>query len=118
MKPKFVPLDLSKFSLSPFAKCVFELISEIPEGSVTTYKRIAELTAMKMQKNPCAQAVGQILKKNPNAPLIPCHRVVHGDGSLCPGYTFGGDGIQRGLLEDEGVMFLPGGKVDMEKCEW
>lgn len=28
------------------------------------------------------QAIGQVLRKNPYAPVVPCHRVVRSDGSL------------------------------------
>lgn len=49
---------------------------------------------------------------------IPCHRVVFKDGGLCGGLAFGGEGIQRALLEEEGVVFLPDGRVDMARCGW
>ena len=48
--------------------------------------------------------------------IVPCHRVVFRDGSICTGYAFGGPEVQRRLLEDECVEFLPDGRVDMEKC--
>ena len=47
---------------------------------------------------------------------LPCHRVVFADGSLARDAVFGGEGVQRRLLEAEGVPFLPDGRVDMEKC--
>ena len=34
------------------------------------------------------------------------------------GLAFGGEGIQRALLEEEGVVFLPDGRVDMARCGW
>lgn len=40
------------------------------------------------------------------------------DGGLCGGLAFGGEGIQRALLEEEGVVFLPDGRVDMARCGW
>ena len=36
---------------------------------------------------------------------LPCHRVVYRDGRLSPSDIFGGPGIQRFLLEQEGVLF-------------
>ena len=50
--------------------------------------------------------------------VIPCHRVVFQDGSTCTGYAFGGPEVQRRMLEDEGVRFLPDGRVDMAACRW
>ena len=49
----------------------------------------------------------------PEPGVIPCHRVVFADGSLAKGFAFGGEGVQRALLEAEGVAFLPDGRVDM-----
>ena len=45
-------------------------------------------------------------------------RVVFRDGSLAPGFAFGGPGAQRALLEAEGVTFLPDGRVDMARHQW
>lgn len=49
---------------------------------------------------------------------VPCHRVVFANGSLAPGFAFGGAGEQRRMLEAEGVRFLPDGRVDMKKSAW
>ena len=47
-----------------------------------------------------ANAVG----KNPNAPKIPCHRVIRSDGSL-GGYSgAGGIKTKRRLLKSEGIL--------------
>ena len=35
-----------------------------------------------------------------------------------PADVFGGTGIQRLLLEGEGVPFLPDGRVDLSRCLW
>ena len=48
----------------------------------------------------------------------PCHRVLYRDGGLSPADVFGGTGIQRLLLEGEGVPFLPDGRVDLSRCLW
>lgn len=49
---------------------------------------------------------------------IPCHRVVFKDGSLAPGFAFGGPDEQRARLTAEGVTFLDDGRVDMRECQW
>mmetsp|Transcript_64387 Transcript_64387/g.152323 ORF Transcript_64387/g.152323 Transcript_64387/m.152323 type:complete len:102 (+) Transcript_64387:186-491(+) len=67
-----------------------------------------------MGQNPCPQAVGQALRRNPFAPVVPCHRVVSSDLAL-HGFSGSTDCAQldrkRKLLEDEGVivscMFVP-----------
>ena len=60
-----------------FQKKVYELVSQIPKGKVSTYKIIAQ----KMNTN-AYQAIGQALMKNPFAPDVPCHRVVSSDGTI------------------------------------
>jgi methylated-DNA-[protein]-cysteine S-methyltransferase len=87
---------------------LYELLSEIPKGKVTTYKELA-----KKLKTKGYRAVGQIVGKNPNAPKVPCHRVVKTDGTL-GGYAFG---IKKkiALLEKEGVKIKAGKVLDFEK---
>jgi methylated-DNA-protein-cysteine methyltransferase-like protein len=49
---------------------------------------------------------------------VPCHRIVFADGSLAPGFAFGGADEQQRMLEAEGVGFLPNGKVDLRQYLW
>jgi len=65
-----------------------------------------------------SRIVGYALHRNPEPNVIPCHRVVFKDGSLCAGYVFGGADVQRGLLLDEGVVFDQNGRVDMAQSRW
>jgi methylated-DNA-[protein]-cysteine S-methyltransferase len=60
-----------------FSDKVYELLLTIPKGKVTTYKAIAHALGIKSYR-----AVGQALKRNPDAPRIPCHRVVSSDGKI------------------------------------
>lgn len=86
---------------SNFRKLVWQLLCEIPYGSVTTYgnlaRRISELTG----KNMSAQAIGGAVGHNPISIIIPCHRVIGTDRSLT-GYA-GGIDKKRKLLVLEGV---------------
>jgi methylated-DNA-[protein]-cysteine S-methyltransferase len=89
--------------LTPFQFRVYEALCTIPKGSVTTYK----LLAVHVQCKSC-QAVGQALKRNPYAPIVPCHRVVASDQTV--GGFHGrrsGTLIERKiqLLKEEGVEF-------------
>lgn len=58
------------------------------------------------------------LRPGPAPEGLPCHRVLYRDGGLSPADVFGGTGIQRLLLEGEGVPFLPDGRVDLSRCLW
>ena len=99
---------------SAFTKKIYEITKDIPPGKVAYYGQIAFLAG-----NPRgARGVGFALHRNPERENIPCHRAVFKDGSLAPGFAFGGPGIQRRLLEDEGVTFTDGGKVRMDVHLW
>lgn len=82
---------------------VYELLSKIPAGRVTTYGEIAAVI-----KTKAFRAIGQIVGANPNAPQVPCHRVVKSDGGVS-GYAFGVD-KKIALLKKEGVI-IENGKV-------
>ena len=99
---------------SEFNAGVYRQVQRIPRGQVTNYGHIALLTG----RPRCARAVGYALHNNPDSDVTPCHRVVFKDGTICDGYAFGGPAVQRRLLEEEGVVFLSDGRVDMERCGW
>ncbi len=90
---------------------VFSAVSQIPKGRVTTYGQLARLVGTG------PRVIGQILHQNTDPKNIPCHRVVHSDGTLASGYVFGGLGIQKELLEKEGVRFSKG-RIDLLKFGW
>lgn len=87
---------------------VYDLLSQIPKGKVTTYGEIA-----KKIKTKAFRGVGQIVGANPNAPKVPCHRVVKSDGGIS-GYAFGVE-KKIALLKSEGVTVKNGKIVDFEE---
>ena len=90
---------------------IYEVVSNIPKGKVATYGQVALLAG-----NPrWARVVGYALHVNPYPGIIPCHRVVNREGRVAPGFAFGGEGVQRQLLESEGIVFEPDGRIDLEK---
>ncbi|MBQ7545904.1 MAG: MGMT family protein [Clostridia bacterium] len=93
---------------------IYAVVQTIPKGKVATYGQVALLAG-----NPrWARVVGYALHVNPKPGVIPCHRVVTKDGRTSPAFAFGGSDMQRTLLEEEGVTFLPDGRVDMDKHRW
>jgi len=86
-------LDLS--SATDFQRQVWRLTRLIPYGETRSYGWVAK----RLGKNGAAQAVGQALARNPLPVIIPCHRVVAGDGGL-GGYS-GGAGVKKSLLRLE-----------------
>lgn len=98
-----------------FFQQVYELVRQIPEGRVASYGQIARM----LGKPRGARFVGFAMHSSPGMSAgVPCHRVVFKDGSLCEGFVFGGPDEQRRMLEEEGVRFLPDGRVDMARFDW
>ena len=98
-EPDFMP-PLKPFG-SNFRRGVWQLLREIPYGSLTTYGQLAADLEARTGRRTCARAVGSAVGKNPISIFIPCHRVVGTDGSLT-GYA-GGVERKRLLLQLEGI---------------
>lgn len=96
-----------------FTDEVYTITRKIPKGKVATYGQIAKLAGSPK----AARAVGLAMKMNPNAPVVPCHRVVGSDGKLT-GYS-GKDGVEgkRRMLVEEGVIFSEE-RVDLKVSQW
>lgn len=97
--------------MTEFQMRIYEAVKKIPCGMVITYGEAARAAGSPK----AARAVGNILHKNPFFGVVPCHRVVHADGALASSFAFGGEKIQREMLEKEGVTFTKDGRVDMKK---
>ena len=79
------------FTGSAFQNEVWEILYQIPYGQTTTYGTIAgQLAAKKGLARMSAQAVGGAVAHNEISVIVPCHRVVGGNGSLT-GYAGGID---------------------------
>ena len=88
-QPDFMPA-LSPAG-SPFRQAVWDMLRQIPYGTVMSYGAIAKKMADQLGKPGLfAQAVGGAVSHNPISILIPCHRVVGQNGSLT-GYAGGLD---------------------------
>ncbi len=81
-----------------FQKKVWTALREIPLGATTSYAKIAHAIG-----NPTAvRAVGAANGRNPIALVVPCHRVIAADGTLC-GYA-GGLWRKEWLLKHERAL--------------
>ena len=93
---------------------IYEVVKTIPKGKVTTYGQVALLAG-----NPrWSRVVGYALHKNPQPGIIPCHRVVTRNGEVAKSFAFGGENVQRELLENEGIEFKNDGTIDLKKYGW
>lgn len=92
---------------------ILELVKQIPSGKVATYGQLAHLVGMPRG----ARVVGYALAGCTDA-RVPCHRVVDRFGRTKEVFDTIEHGLQRRLLEEEGVVFLPDGTVDLAKSQW
>jgi O-6-methylguanine DNA methyltransferase len=89
------PLDLRG---TDFQIACWRALLAIPYGETRTYADIARAVGRPQG----FRAVGMANNRNPVAIVVPCHRVIASDGTLC-GYG-GGLDIKRKLLELEGAL--------------
>jgi AraC family transcriptional regulator of adaptative response/methylated-DNA-[protein]-cysteine methyltransferase len=87
-----VPIDLRG---TPFQEAVWRRLIRIPFGESLSYGRLAD----DIGRPGASRAVGRANGDNRLAIIVPCHRVVRSDGSLC-GYG-GGLWRKRWLLDHE-----------------
>jgi len=87
-----IPVDLS--SGSAFQQQVWQALHKIPFGETRSYLQIA--TSIGRPK--AARAVGQACGRNPITIIIPCHRVLAGNGKL--------GGFSSGLQVKETLLGL------------
>jgi O-6-methylguanine DNA methyltransferase len=101
--PLDLPVDLA--DRPAWDRAVLAAVAGIPRGETASYGEIAR----RIGRRGAARAVGGAVSRNPVGLVIPCHRVIAGDGTL-GGY--GGDrwgsrevrlAVKRELLELEGA---------------
>ncbi len=96
-----------------FEEKVWKLMKKIPKGRVTTYGLIARKLNTKAYR-----AVGNACRRNPYAPIVPCHRVVRSDGAVG---GFGGKTTDKAIerkiqmLRKENVAVRNGRIADFEE---
>jgi methylated-DNA-[protein]-cysteine S-methyltransferase len=94
----FLAGNLKAFSVSldfhgtPFQQSVWKQLGAIPYGQTITYGEVAA----RLGKPRAARAVGAACRANPLPIIVPCHRVVGGNGNLT-GFT-GGVKLKQDLL--------------------
>jgi len=79
---------------TPFQEAVWQLLCEIACGDTTSYGRLAQA----LGRSQGARAVGAAVGRNPISILVPCHRVVGGQGAIT--------GYAGGLRRKEALLAL------------
>jgi O-6-methylguanine DNA methyltransferase len=94
------------------AERVYDQLMQVPRGRVTTYGALAKAAGIPK----ASRLVGAIMRGNPNAPRVPCHRVVRSDGGI-GGYSGSAEeNIKKkiAMLASEGVKVKDGKVQDFE----
>ena len=93
-----VPEDVAG---TAFERAVWSALRQIPVGATWSYRDLADRVG-----NPAAcRAVGSANGRNPVAIVVPCHRVIRGDGTL-GGYAGGLDRKKRLLVHENAPGFM------------
>ena len=95
--------------MNRFYEQVYAIVGQIPRCNVVSYGQIARIIG-----NPRAsREVGRAMRHCPDN--LPWQRVVMADGAITGG---GYAEIRKAALESEGIVFLPDGRVDMDRHKW
>jgi methylated-DNA-protein-cysteine methyltransferase related protein len=94
---------------------IYAVVRKIPTGKVLTYGQVAELAGLYGK----ARLVGYALFRVEIASDLPWQRVVNSKGEIS--YSLarcGGDYLQKTLLEQEGIEFQRGNRIDLKQYRW
>lgn len=94
---------------------VYQIVSEIPEGKVTTYGAIAGKIGIESGARMVGYALNNLIHSTEEN--IPAHRVVNRLGQLTGKIHFPGDTMRERLLQ-ENVRFIDEDTVDIENHFW
>ena len=91
---------------------VYQIVRRIPRGKVMNYGQIAQL----LERPLSARAVGWALRQCPSG--LPWHRVFNVSGGCSTDHLHDHPGLQRALLEAEGVRFRKDATIDLARYRW
>lgn len=94
-----------------FRERIYELMGQLPDGSVTTYGDLAALAGHPT----AARIVGGICHYGP--PELPWHRLVNRFGGLASGFP-GGRDVQEQLLLQDGITCTNHIVDNFEQLRW
>lgn len=93
---------------------IYAVVRKIPLGHVATYGQIADLAGLSGH----ARQVGYALHATPDDLDIPWQRVVNAKGEISPRAEPMMEGVQRGLLQAEGIEFDAHDRIPLDRYRW
>src|SRR5436190_19972950 len=95
-----------------YRKPVYDLVRQIPKGSVMTYGQIAHM----LGEGYTARTIGYVMHGSPDD--VPWQRVINSQGKCSTGRLTIPLNLQQELLEAEGIEFKASGKCDLGIYQW
>jgi methylated-DNA-protein-cysteine methyltransferase-like protein len=97
-------------TVGPFER-VWSLVKRVPRGRVVTYGQLARMIEHRLSP----VGIGWAVRAAPEG-SIPWHRVVNSRGGISTDRAH--PGLQRAMLEAEGVVFDADGHIDLARGGW
>ncbi len=97
-----------------FKDQVIQVVKKIPYGFVTTYGTVAILAGVSRG----ARLIGGILSYNSEDYDLPWHRVINKDGFISIKSFDHPKGLQKALLEQEGIEVSSDFVINLDKYGW
>ncbi len=94
---------------------IYAVVRRIPRGRVATYGQVALLA---LGRPNGGRTAGWALRVVREGSAVPWQRVVNAGGRIVTRGREGSAARQRQLLEDEGIVFEPDGRVDLDRFGW
>jgi methylated-DNA-protein-cysteine methyltransferase-like protein len=105
-----VPAQKSATTDRPFER-VWRIVKRVPRGRVVTYGQLARMIEHRLSP----VGVGWAVRAAPEG-SIPWHRVVNSQGGISTDREH--PGLQRAMLEAEGIVFDADGNLDLARVGW
>jgi methylated-DNA-protein-cysteine methyltransferase-like protein len=95
---------------APFER-VWRILKRVPRGRVVTYGQLSQM----IERRLTPVGVVWALRAAPEG-AVPWHRVVNASGGISTDNEH--EGLQRAMLESEGVELDRDGKIDLARFGW
>lgn len=92
---------------------IYDLVILVPAGNVATYGQISRYVA-----GSTPRIVGFAMAGVKPGLGVPWQRVINARGEISPHGGAGGSGLQREILEAEGIAFDARGRIDLKRFGW
>jgi methylated-DNA-protein-cysteine methyltransferase-like protein len=97
-------------AVGPFAR-VWSIVKRVPRGRVVTYGQLSDMIEHRLSP----VGIGWAVRAAPEE-SIPWHRVVNSRGGVSTDREH--PGLQRAMLEAEGIVFDADGLIDLARAGW